>query len=343
MKNYADRETDKRLKSLEGRIREVYTDALRDLDRIIKEYWGGREYIDSNGDKKKTQSYYDREKEMQALVDAGKMTPEAFQQWKINNLGRGQRFEAMRDALAARLTDANALAREYARESASGVYALHKNFEAYNIEREVGVLDNWTLFNENAVRRNLVNEPNLMPKYTPPPELELEIDYEYGKRQIRKEVTSAILSGAPLRQIADRLAENLVNMDHVSAVRTARTAYTSAQNAGRMDSMDEAEEMGIKIRKKWVSTLDVKTRSSHQDMDGVIVDRGEPFPNGLMYPGDKSGEPGEVYNSRCTMVSVIGDHDFHGKRRARNPETGKNELVENMTYHEWARMKGLEK
>ena len=46
------------------------------------------------------------------------------------------------------------------------------------------------------------------------------------------------------------------SMNRASAIRTARTSVTAAQNAGRMDSYHSAEEMGIKLKKQWLATLD---------------------------------------------------------------------------------------
>jgi hypothetical protein len=40
-------------------------------------------------------------------------------------------------------------------------------------------------------------------------------------------------------------------------------------------------------------------------LDGAIVDQDKKFDNGLMYPGDPSGRPEEVYNCRCTLVAKV--------------------------------------
>ena len=126
-------------------------------------------------------------------------------------------------------------------------------------------------------------------------------------------------------------------MNKSSAIRTARTAVTGAQNAGRMDSYVAAEKMGIKVRKEWLATIDGRTRHSHAMLDGEVVDNDEAFRNGCMFPGDPNGAPEETYNCRCTMVaSVDGVETSNAQRRVRNPENGKNELVSDMTYSEWA-------
>ena len=126
-------------------------------------------------------------------------------------------------------------------------------------------------------------------------------------------------------------------MNRKNAVRAARTAATGAENGGRMDSYFAAEEMGIKIEKQWLATLDGRTRDSHADLDGKHVPNDEAFDNGLMYPGDPSGYASEVYNCRCTMIAYYPEYPSTGASgRARDPETGENVLIEDMTYSEWA-------
>lgn len=86
-----------------------------------------------------------------------------------------------------------------------------------------------------------------------------------------------------------------------------RTALTGAQNAGRIEAMHEQQEMGIEVKKKWIATLDDRTRDAHAQLDGQVVDVDEPFRvDGMeiMEPGDPSAPPELVYNCRCTLGYV---------------------------------------
>ena len=193
------------------------------------------------------------------------------------------------------------------------------------------------LWDEQTVKRLIVEQPELMPYYPPKRALKRGIDLAWGKKQITASVTSSILQGKSIKHMADDLQSRIVTMNRDSAIRTARTAVTGAQNAGRMDSYFAAEKMGIKCRKEWMATLDGRTRHSHAMLDGEVVDNDKKFSNGCRFPGDPQGRPEEIYNCRCTLVSVIeGIDTSRGRRRARDPETGKNDLIENMTYAEWA-------
>ena len=313
--------TEKELKTLEKRIYDSYKEAYDGLTDIIREYFA---------------KFADRDASEKARLDAGEITEEQYRQWRLAQIGRGKRFEALRDKVAERMTNANAAAVAYVNDATPGIYSLNRNFAAYTIEQLTGDVG-FDLWDEQTVRRLIVEQPELMPYYPPKRALKRGIDLAWGKKQITASVTSSILQGKSIKHMADDLQSRIVTMNRDSAIRTARTAVTGAQNAGRMDSYFAAEKMGIKCRKEWMATLDGRTRHSHAMLDGEIVDNDKKFSNGCRYPGDPNGAPAEIYNCRCTLVSAIEGIDMSGgQRRARNPGTGQNDLIENMTYAEWA-------
>lgn len=138
-------------------------------------------------------------------------------------------------------------------------------------------------------------------------------------------------------------------MTRDSAIRAARTATTNAENAGRQDGFIAAEEMGIQVKKRWVATKDMRTRHEHGMADGQVVPADQPFEVGgekLMFPADTAGSPWNVYNCRCAMRTVEkeGIEAEPRKIRVRDPVTGKNVVVNDMTYSEWLKWKeGQEK
>lgn len=313
--------TEKELKALEKRIYDSYKEAYDGLTDIIKEYFA---------------KFADRDASEKARLDAGDITEEQYKQWRFAQIGRGKRFEDLRDKVAERMTNTNAAAVAYVNDATPGIYSLNRNFAAYTIEQVTGDVG-FDLWDEQTVKRLIVEQPELMPYYPPKRALKRGIDLAWGKKQITASVTSSILQGKSIKHMADDLQSRIVTMNRDSAIRTARTAVTGAQNAGRMDSYFAAEKMGIKCRKEWMATLDGRTRHSHAMLDGEVVDNDKKFSNGCRFPGDPQGRPEEIYNCRCTLVSVIEGIDTSGgKRRARNQATGRNELIENMSYAEWA-------
>ena len=326
-----DKWTDKKLEALEKRIAVVYREAEMELDKEVKEYFG---------------KFRIRDKEMQDLVNAGEMSNAEYMKWRTTQIGRGKRFEALRDKVAERYTKANEVANAYVNDLTPSIYALNRNYEAYTIEKTVGNCD-FTMWDESTVRRLLVEQPDLMPYYPAQRALNRGIDLAYGKDQITKRVTSGIIRGLSPGKIANELMVGITSMNRESAVRAARTGITTAENAGRLDSWIAAEKMGIQIKRRWMCTKDGRTRTSHGKADGqTVTGTKEPFEVGgykMMFPGDRSlGAPGsEIYNCRCTTRTVEKDGIEAEPRqmRVRDPDTGGTKLVNEMTYAEWAKWK----
>ena len=192
------------------------------------------------------------------------------------------------------------------------------------------------MWDEQTVKRLIVDNPDLMPYYPPEKALNRGIDLAYGKRQISASVTSSILQGKSIPGIAKDLQTRMPEMNKASAVRTARTAVTNAQNAGRMDSYVAATKMGIEMEREWVSALDARTRPEHADADGQVVGVDEPFIVGgekLMFPGDRSGSGWNIYNCRCTQIARVKNVSEAEERRSSYG------VVKNMTFKEWMKNK----
>lgn len=326
----AHRLTDKELAALEKRIAKVYREARNDLDETVKAYF---------------ERFRERDEEMKALIGTeinGKVwTEQDYKQWRLNQIGRGKRYQDLREKIAERMTKANEVAIAYVNDATPGIYSINRNYAAYTIEKVAGDVG-FTLWDESTVRRLIVEEPDLMPYYPKKKALKRGVDLKWGKKQITKSVTSGLLQGKSVGKIATDLQTRISEMNRASAVRAARTAVTGAQNAGRMDSYKAASDMGIKVRKRWVATKDGRTRHSHQKLDGQTVDWDEPFSSELgkiRYPGDPRAKPANVYNCRCTMrtVEAPGIEAEPRKMRVRDPRTGRNVVVEEMTYEQWER------
>ena len=326
----AHRLTDKELAALEKRIAKVYREARNDLDETVKAYF---------------EQFRERDEEMKALIGTevnGKVwTDQDYKLWRLNQIGRGERYQALRERIAGRMTKANEVAIAYVNDATPGIYSINRNYAAYTIEKVAGNVG-FTLWDESTVRRLIVEEPDLMPYYPKKKAIKRGIDLKWGKKQITKSVTSGLLQGKSVGKIATDLQARVSEMNRSSAVRAARTAITSAQNGGRMDSYKAASDMGIKVRKRWVATKDGRTRHSHQKLDGQTVDWDDPFTSELgkiRYPGDPRAKPANVYNCRCTMRTVEkpGIEAEPRKMRVRDPKTGRNVVVEEMTYEQWER------
>lgn len=326
--DYAHKWTDKQLAELEKRIAAEFKQAADELTATVNAYFT---------------AFVKRDAEMAAKAEAGEITEQAYKQWRLAQIGRGKRFEALRDKMAERYTNAHEVAIAYINDSTPGIYTFNRNYAAYTIEQISDKAD-FTLWDEQTVRRLIEEQPGLMPYYPPKRALKRGIDLEYGKKQITASITSSILQGKSISRIAYDLQQRMENMSRASAIRTARTSVTAAQNAGRMDSYHAAEKMGIKLKKCWLATLDGRTRHAHAMLDGQTAETDKPFHvDGyeIMYPGDTSAPGYLLYNCRCTLIAALDDapKSPNPLRRARDPETGKSILVSDMTYAQWVEWK----
>lgn len=315
-------QTDKLLEELEKRIFAAFSEANAEMQKLIDDYFESLKRLDA-----KNREW---------------MTEEEYKQWRLNAIGRGERFIALRDKLAERMADAHEVAIAYVNDATPGIYSLNRNYAAYTIEKAYGNLD-FTFWDEATVRRLIVEQPNLMPYYPEEMAVKRGIDLKYGQQQITAQVTSGILRGLSIQSMARELMQRVKGMEKVSAVRAARTATTSAENGGRQDSYERAAQMGIRVRKRWVATKDERTRKNHQDTDGQPRDWDQPFDVGgaaMMFPGDRNGPAKQVYNCRCSMRTIEKEGIEAEPRMMRvRDASGRNVLVSEMTYHEWEEWK----
>ena len=329
-RDFAHEWTDEELERLERRIARVYREAWDDLEKTVIDYFT---------------AFEKRDEEMKKLIGTeinGKIwTEQDYLQWRLNQIGRGERFDDLAVKIAERYTKANEVAISYVNDEMPSVYSLNRNYAAYTIEKVAGNVG-FTLWDESTVKRLIKDDPDVMPYYPKERAVKRGIDLKYGQRQIKKSVTSGILQGNSVGKIATDLQARVSEMNRASAVRAARTAITSAQNGGRMDSYKAASDMGIKVRKRWVATKDGRTRHAHQKLDGQTVEWDESFTSELgkiRFPGDPRAKPANVYNCRCTLHTVEkpGIEAEPRKMRVRDPKTGRNVVVEEMTYEQWER------
>lgn len=336
--DYGDWYTELRLARLERRIKTVYAKAEKDVREDVKAYF---------------ERFAQRDEQQKKLLDAGEITKKEYKLWRMAQIGRGERLEALANRLAQRYTDANEEAAAYMNDDTPSIYAVNRNQIAYEIEVQAGedvfhpdemrtaLGVDFILWDEATVQRLIKDDPDLMPFYPPKRAIDRGIDLEWGRKQINSTILSSILRGSSLKKIADELQERIKTMNRNSALRAARTAMTTAQNAGRQDGFIAAETLGIKVNKRWIATKDFRTRHDHGAADGQIVPAEKPFIVGgyeMMFPGDQSfGAPGsQIYNCRCRMRTVEkpGIEAEPRMMRVRGAD-GRNILVKEMTYTEW--------
>lgn len=129
----------------------------------------------------------------------------------------------------------------------------------------------------------------------------LGYNVDFLKTNVRMEISRGIAQSLSYQEIARNL-KNITNVDYNKSLRIAKTEGHRIQNESAYNVQLRAKEKGADIVKQWDSTLDSRTRESHQKLDGEIVGVDEKFSNGLMFPGDPNGTAGEVINCRCCLL-----------------------------------------
>jgi SPP1 gp7 family putative phage head morphogenesis protein len=123
-------------------------------------------------------------------------------------------------------------------------------------------------------------------------------------QRLQNQLGQSLILGESIPQLATRI-RSITQGCRMQAVRIARTECLRALNQGKMICYYQARDMGIRIKKKWISTNDERTRESHEHLMGEIQELDEPFSNGLMYAVDPSGPPEETIGCRCIVISVV--------------------------------------
>ena len=339
----AQKVTDKELAALEKRLRGVYKAAWKDLKPTVRKY---------------LESFEPRLKKLTADINAGKIiipasttAEEYIKNWKLRYIAQGEEWVKLLNECAERATQANKLAAEITSGKLPGIYGINFNASSYDIAVNAGMqysvylpestIKELTKENANNVNFKILGSTG-KPHYFDPT-IDVPRDYAWNQKKIQKALTSGIIQGKSTPKIAQDFMKVMGN-NQKAAIRNARTACTSAQNAGTIDSMRAAQSMGLEVKKKWLATLDGRTRASHGHLDGECIDLDEKFSNGLEFPGDPDGSPGEVYNCRCTMENYypgISDELSAGKRRSRNDDGTRGMFTG--TYDEWKATKIREK
>lgn len=119
-----------------------------------------------------------------------------------------------------------------------------------------------------------------------------------------KTLEDSINGGMTVDDAANKMADTIRADLAASEGRRRVIARTEMGRAFESARQEQLSESGIE-KHEWLSSRDSEVRDSHSSVDGEIVTIGEPFSNGLKYPMDPDGEPGETINCRCTTLAVL--------------------------------------
>lgn len=201
----------------------------------------------------------------------------------------------------------------------------------YQIEQTKGVSVTFNQLNTNYIR-SLTLEPV--------EGLRLDKLLWGNTEQVAKKATKILRNGLTQGVSYSDLAKQLAtatDSDYKQCMRLVRTEGGRAYSNGKLEGYKETKKLGIEVKKMWVAALDSRTRSSHQHLDGKIVEADQEF---VSKDGYKAKAPclfhvaKEDINCRCAIVDVIGDLP-PTIRRAKGTE----KPIQYKNYLEWEKSK----
>lgn len=300
----------------------IVDEKIADLEtRLLKEY--EKAYKEMDAKRKKFMASYEKQRvKMEKRYKSGEISRKEYRDWLKRKSVDVNWYRGMRDSLASDMNHVNEMAAKMINNELPEIYSDNMNYGTFTVEKGAQIDTAFTLVDRDTVYKLSQQKKIILPNVS----IHKSKDVLWNRQKFNGAIMQSILHGESVDDAAKRLRD-VIGMNYNSSVRSARTALTAAENMGRVNSYERAEELGVKLQKQWLATLDKKTRDTHRQLDGETIDVKDTFWNGLEYPGDPDGEPAEVYNCRCTLVSVIDKVDYSDLPR--------NSKLEDMTYEEW--------
>ena len=124
---------------------------------------------------------------------------------------------------------------------------------------------------------------------------------------VNQAIAQGLISGEGYRKISKRL-NKVMEGNLNDTFRIARTETHRVQQQSRLDAFEHVSDQGVIMGKTWISSLDNRTRDTHQELDGQTVAMDEEFESPSGATAEAPGQFGvaeEDINCRCSFYSVI--------------------------------------
>lgn len=310
MSDQAHDYADHKIAEFQAEVWEVYQQAQADAQEALAKFLKRFEKEDSK---------------RRELVEKGEMTKAEYKSWRSGQILRNRQLSSTLDQVSQAMVNANQVAMAALSGKLPEVYAENANCSAFWVCKETGLAVGFDLVDPDTVQHMLTAGEALFMA----PGVNVAKDKLWNRKLMASQLTQGVLLGESIQKMARRV-QRVTGSNYAAAVRTARTAVTGAENAGRVYSYKRAKDMGIKLQKEWLATLDGRTRHSHRQLDGQKIpnEDGAKFDNGCRYPGDPQGRYDEICNCRCTVIAAVEGFETDGAERW-------SKLPEGMTYEEW--------
>lgn len=316
---------EKRLKKLQKKLAKEYQKSENEIKKILDEYLQELEGED--------------EMELEKL-ESGLITEAQYSAWRQRIIQGSEMTRLMASGIAAIMVGIDIAAINHINKATTAVALEGSTFAQFETSRIAG--KTFSLVNKNAIEVAL--KEKLYKK------VNVARDTIWNERQVRSVISQALLNGWSVPKTANKLLDTvgtyykkediknwynltekqitreIARKNRIASLRDARTMLNSAEQQGKLAEYRMLKEMGVDIQKGWMATLDERTRDSHAEIDMEFVEIEDTFSNGLMEPCDPDGDPSEVYNCRCSLISKIDGKTISLEERRNNLER---------SYEEW--------
>lgn len=237
-----------------------------------------------------------------------------------------ERLEAIRSQMNAKANslETNQKDKLYAFLKYDGQLAFNEIF--YDFEMYEEILLSFTMITDKQISA-IINTPVASRKLS----TRLKGNCTKMKKNLNRVLTRGFSKGWSTQKMAAQIAE-IGGANYRRAMNIARTESGRVTGITRQQSQQHAKELGIKVNKKWVSTLDGDTRNNHRKLDGQIREIDDYFEVG----GLKTLQPhmfgiaSEDCNCRCRTISVIKGYEPKLRR-----DNVSGEVFDYKNYQEW--------
>lgn len=287
-------ETEKKLLTLERKIQRLYERTEQEIAQKMYYF---------------AESFKANDEEMRKLLEAGEITKEDYQEWRLRSIAEVDRWDNLKKDAAEIASRANEVAAGWINETTPTVFSINSNAVARAAKEkltEQGITGvSFELVDENTVK-NLMTGEHRVHLYRKAG-IDWVRDTKWNRSAIQNELIAGILQGESIEKIAARF-QSVAKMNRKTAIMNARTNVTSAENAGKQSRFEDLQEQGIVMEKQWKTNVDGRERAWHREANGQRVGVDEKFTvNGeeMTAPGDASASPNNVCNCRCSMAAKI--------------------------------------
>ena len=232
------------------------------------------------------------------------------------------RYASMEKAILKELSPAIAKSVRQIKRLAPTEYQAGFFRMAWALDQENGVRMDWGVVNRDAVTSALQND------FT---KIATKGLAQNAQLAVRRALADGLALGKSYPQMVKDL-KRATNATYAQAIRILRTEGQDAQNAGAVATYQKADDLGINGNRVWDATLDMRTRSTHQAVDGQHADE-----NGLFhvggYPTDRPAggdlPASERINCRCHIRYEVEGYEPQ-VRRSRDEG-----IIPYQTYPQW--------